>query len=301
MIHLFEQDFVGYAFLCGSLIAILAAIVGYFVVLRGQAFAAHLLAVVGFPGWIGAVLLGISGLIGVVGATLGTGLLVAVLEERIAKRDVDIGMILAFVLGLGVLFMHIHSGDANQAANILFGSILSVTTQDVMVVVVLGLVALAALAALAVLFRPLLFVSVDPEMARARGVPVRLIGVAFLLVLAITVAEAAQVVGILLIFALLIAPPAIARHVLRRPLAVIALAIGLGLAFTWGGLILAVLTPYPVSFYITALAGSSYLIVVNLSHKLRPHAFHEPAHPDREFVDHPGHQHAHPHHHHHHH
>lgn len=294
MLSLFRHSFVEDAFAAGAVIAILAAIIGYFVVLRAQAFAAHVLSVVGFAGATGAAVIGISALPGMIAATLFTAFTVGLLEQRIANRDVEIGMVLSFVLGLGVMFLSIYQNSATEAMSVLFGSLLSVTAHDIILLIVLGLVSLAGLT---FIFRPLLFCSVDPEMAEARGVRVKLISMIFLLLLAITVAEAVQVVGVLLVFALLIAPPAAAQHIVRRPAAVIVLSMLLGLAFTWGGLILAVLTPYPVSFYITALAAVTYLVVVNVSHRIRPHRFHEMPHPDREFVDHTGHQHAHDHHH----
>jgi zinc/manganese transport system permease protein len=152
-----------------------------------------------------------------------------------------------------------------------------------------------SLLGLALMFRPLTFSSIDPETAEARGVPVRFLSIAFMMLLGVTVAEVVQVVGILLMFALLIAPAAIAQHLFRRPAAVILAAALFGVVFTWFGLLLAVWTPYPVSFFIAGGASVSYLIIVGLSHLLHPHHYRPPEHPDREFVDHPQHQHAHPH------
>jgi zinc/manganese transport system permease protein len=297
LISLFHEPFIQMAFLAGSLIAILSAIVGYFVVLRAQAFAAHALSHVGFAGATGAALIGISGLLGMFGFMLGSALAIALLEKKIQGRDVEIGMVLSLALGLGVLFYRLYTNSATEAVNILFGSILSVTREDIILTIVVGL---GTLLALGFLFRPLLFASIDPEVAEARGVPLKLLSIVFLLLLAITVAEAVQVVGILLVFALLIAPAATAQHIVRRPATAILLSVALSLGFTWGGLLLAMVTPYPVSFYISALAAVAYLVGVNLSHVFRPHRFAEPEHPDREHVEHPHHQHAHEHHHHHH-
>jgi zinc/manganese transport system permease protein len=294
MMDLLSQGFIRNAFLAGTLVAVLTAIVGYFVVMRAEAFAAHALSHIGFAGATGATLIGISSLFGMLGFTVAAGVVIGAMEKRLRGRHVEIGMVLAFCLGLGVLFLKLHTRGtrgANQAVAILFGSILSVDPAEIRLIFILGL---AALLALALMFRPLTFSSVDPETAEARGVPVHLVSLAFMVLLAITVAEVVQVVGILLRFALLIAPPAIAQHLFRRPAVVIAASALLGIAFTWLGLLLAIWTPYPVSFYIAGSATLTYLIVIGLSHVLRPHRF-RPAHPDREFVDHPQHQHAHPH------
>jgi zinc/manganese transport system permease protein len=292
MMNLFHQDFIRNAFLAGTLVAVLTTIIGYFVVMRSEAFAAHALSHIGFAGATGAALIGVSSLAGMLGFTMGAAVVIGAMEKRLRGRHVEIGMVLSFSLGLGVLFLHLYTRGATEAVAILFGSILSVRPAQVHWMILLGA---AALLALAVMFRPLTFASIDPETAEARGVPVRVVSLVFMLLLAITVAEVVQVVGILLMFALLIAPPAIAQHLFRRPAAVIAAAAGLGIAFTWFGLLMAVWTPYPVSFYIAGSASASYLLVVAFSHVIRPHRFRPPEHPDREFVDHPHHQHAHPH------
>lgn len=297
MMDLFHQEFIRNAFLAGTLVAVLTAIVGYFVVMRAEAFAAHALSHIGFAGATGAALLGISSLLGMLGFTMAAAVVIGAMENRLRGRHVEIGMVLAFSLGLGVLFLHLYTRGATEAVAILFGSILSVDLSEIHWILILGC---AALLALAFMFRPLTFASIDPETAEARGVPVRAVSLAFMLLLAITVAEVVQVVGILLMFALLIAPPAIAQHLFRRPSVAIAAAAVLGIAFTWFGLLLAIWTPYPVSFYIAGGATMSYLLVVGLSHLIRPHRFRPPEHPDREFVDHPHHQHAHAHGHEHH-
>lgn len=289
---IFQQEFIRNAFLAGALVAVLTAVIGYFVVMRAEAFAAHALSHIGFAGATGAALLGISSLFGMLGFTMGAAVVIGAMEKRLRGRHVEIGMVLAFSLGLGVLFLHRYTRGATEAVAILFGSILSVDTGDIGWILILGS---AALLALAIMFRPLTFASIDPETAEARGVPVRLVSLAFMLLLAITVAEVVQVVGILLMFALLIAPPAIAQHLFRRPATVILAAALFGVGFTWLGLLLAIWTPYPVSFYIAGSATISYLLLVGFSHVIRPHRFRPPEHPDREFVDHPHHQHAHPH------
>jgi zinc/manganese transport system permease protein len=292
MMDLFHQDLVRNAFLAGTVVAVLTAIVGYFVVMRAEAFAAHALSHVGFAGATGAVLIGLSPLAGMLGFTVGAAIVIGTMENRLRDRHVEIGMVLSFSLGLGVFFLHLYTQGATEAVAILFGSILSVRPSQVYWMLLMGGGALVVLCAM---FRPLTFSSIDPETAEARGVPVHALSVVFMVLLAITVAEVVQVVGILLMFALLIAPAAIAQHLFRRPAVVIAAAAVLGIAFTWFGLLMAIFTPYPVSFYIAGSASACYLLVIAFSHLLRPHRFRPPEHPDREFVDHPHHQHAHPH------
>ncbi len=278
-LELLQQQFVENAFVAGTLIAIVSAIVGYFVVLRAQAFAAHALSHVGFAGATLAALLGISGLLGMSGFIAAAALGMGALSKRIRGRDVEIGMILSFALGLGVLFLRLYSDSASETVSVLFGSILSVTYTDIVTTLVFGI---GTLIVLAVIFRPLLFSSIDPEVAEARGVPIKVISILFMFLLAITVAEAIQVVGVLLVFALIVAPAAAAQHLTRKPFSAIIIAIALGLFFTWGGLLLALATPYPVSFYIAALAAITYFFAVRISHWIRPHARMHDDHPGRE-------------------
>jgi len=152
---------------------------------------------------------------------------------------------------------------------VLFGSILSVTQTDIILTLIFGIGTLMVLAAI---FRPLLFSSIDPEVAEARGVPIKLLSIIFMFLLAITVAEAIQVVGVLLVFALIVAPAAAAQHLTRKPFSAIAISVGLGVAFTWGGLLLALATSWPVSFYIAALAAVTYFFAIKFGHLVHPHA-----------------------------
>jgi zinc/manganese transport system permease protein len=287
MLELFQQDFVRNAFIVGTIVAIVTAVMGYFVVLRAQAFAAESLADIGFAGATGAAVLGITSLLGMFFLTLLAALGMGALGERIRGRDVEIGMVLSFSLGLGVLFLSIYAQfgtNATEGVGILFGSILSVTRGDVLVTLVCGILTLLVLA---FLFRPLLFASVDPEIAQTRGVPVRLLSIVFLMLLGITTAETVLVVGVLLVLALLIAPAASAMHLTRRPLASITLSVALGLVFTWGGLILAFVGTgrhFPVSFYITTLAALSYFISIPLGRLRSPRRYRDLPHPSREHI-----------------
>jgi len=277
--ELFQQSFVQNAFMAGTLIAIIAAIVGYFVVLRAQAFAAHALSHVGFAGATLSALLGISGLLGMSGFTVAAALGMGALGKRIRGRDVEIGMILSFALGLGVLFLRLYSNSSSEIVSVLFGSILSVTHTDIVLTLVLGIGTLIVLAAI---FRPLLFSSIDPEVAEARGVPIKALSILFMFLLALTVAESIQVVGVLLIFALIVAPAAAAQHISRKPFSAIAISVAFGVAFTWGGLLFALITSWPVSFYIAVFSAITYFVAIKIGHLLHPHGHARHEHPGHE-------------------
>jgi zinc/manganese transport system permease protein len=284
MFALLRQDYVQNALVAGTFVAVAAGVIGYFVVLRSLAFAGESLSHIGFAGAAGAFLFGISSLAGSCILTLLAALGIGALGERARGRDIETGMVLTFALGLGVLFLGLYAsgGHSNATVAVLFGSILSVTRQAVVTTAIL---CLGVLAALVGLFRPLLFASVDPELAEARGVPVRLLSVLILLLLAVTVAAAIEVVGALLVFALLLAPAATAQRWSRRPLATVALSAALSLAFTWSALFLSFVNLgryLPVSFYISALAALSYLVSYPLSRRGRPRVLRLPRHPDRE-------------------
>lgn len=272
MINLLQHQFVQNAFFAGTIIAVVSAVMGYFVVLRAQAFGAHALSHIGFAGATGAVLLGVSSLTGTFIFTVLAALGMGALGERIRGRDVEVGMILSFALGLGVLFLKIYTSNATEAVGILFGSILSVTPFDLLLSIISGI---GTLLLLLFLFRPLLFASVDPEIAQTRGVPVRALSTIFMLLLAITVSEAILVVGVLLVFALVVAPAATAQHMTKRPLTTIVFSVFFGLFFTWGGLVLSLLLHGPASFFIAGLASVSYLIAIPLVHTISPH-FYKP-------------------------
>jgi zinc/manganese transport system permease protein len=271
MLELFQHQFIQNAFLAGTLITIICAVVGYFVVLRAQAFAAESLSCVGFTGATGAAVFGLSSVVGTFLFTILIALGMGAMGKKIRGRDIEIGMILSFALGLGVLFLKLYTSNATEAVGILFGSILSVTTGDLYLSLFIGTVALLILG---FIFRPLLFASIDPEVAEARGVPVQLLAVIFMVLLGVTIAEAILVVGVLLVFALLISPAATAQHITNKPMAAITTSILLGLGFTWGGLLLGLAFHVPVSFFIAALASCTYLAVVSFAHIISPH-FHK--------------------------
>lgn len=262
MLAFLQYPFIQNAFLAGSLVAVIAGILGYFLVVRGLTFAGHALSSIGFAGAAGAVLLGISPVLGLLVSTLGASLAISILGKEIRERDVAIGVIITFALGLGVLFLSLYHGYAEQAYSILFGTIVGISRSDVGVTAGFSL---GVLAVLVLVGRPLLFSSFDPLMAEARGLPVRLLGSLFLVLVAVSVSIAMQVIGILLVFALLVGPPATAIRLVRHPGSAILLAIILGLVYTWLGIFLAAISSWPVSFYITTLAFGVYLPVRLLS------------------------------------
>jgi zinc/manganese transport system permease protein len=269
---LLHYDFMIHAFEAGTIVAIVAGAIGYFVVLRGSAFAAHALSHIGFAGATGAVVLSLNPIFGLLAFTLGSGVAIGALGNRLRGRDVTIGIVLAWTLGLGVLFISLYRGYATEAYALLFGQILGISSGDVAVTLVAGIVTVVALVAV---YRPLLFASVDEELASARGVPVTALSIGFMAILAVAVTEAVQVVGVLLIFALIVTPAAIAVRFTSRPPGAILIGVLLALAFTWLGLSIAFFSPHPVSFFITSLAFATY-IAVRLSEPIR-HRFQQRA------------------------
>jgi len=256
MMALLRYEFVQNALLSGALIAVVAGFVGPFVVSRNMSFAVHGIAEVGFTGAAGGVLFGIDPVIGLLVGAVLAAVGIGTLGVRLRDRDVAIGSILAFGLGLGVLFLTLYTRYATEAFTILFGTITGVSRGEV---ILLSLLAVLTLAALAAISRPLMFASVDPEVAEARGVPVRALSIAFLLILAVAVAEAVQVVGVLLVLTLLITPAASAQKLAVRPATASLLSVAIAGTVTMAGIVMSLVTPYPASFYVSAVSFGSYL------------------------------------------
>lgn len=255
---MWQYPFMQHAFEAGTVIALVAGIVGYFVVIRRLSFAAHALSHAGFAGAAGAVLVGINPLFGLLLFTSGGGLAMAALGRRAASRDVQIGNVLAFMLGLGVLFISLYKGYATEAYSLLFGEILGISSSNVMLSVITAIIILLAVA---VLYRRLLFSSLDEDVAEARGISILGMNIAFMLLVALAVSIAVELVGVLLIFALMVTPAAIAQRLTRRPWHGIAVSAAVALAATWIGLFVSYYAPYPVSFFIVSLVFSAYLII----------------------------------------
>ncbi len=285
MFSLLASDVFQKALLGGTVAAVMAGVVGYFLVLRVQAFAAESFMDICFAGATGASLLGQPPLVGMIVFSLLSALSLGALGERARGRSVEIGMVLSFALGLGVLFLSIYTrssaSHSNAGVSVLFGSILSVQPADIYRMLACGSAALLALAAV---YRPLLFASIDPTGARARGVPVRGLSVAFLVVLALAAAACTFVLGVLLASALLIAPAAAAVKLSSRPARSLLLSAAIGVSVTWAGLLVSFIGPWhhpPVGFSISALAGLVYAAAAAAGRRGRPRRV-QPVDLDRE-------------------
>jgi zinc/manganese transport system permease protein len=255
MLTMLEYEFMRNAFAASAIVGVVAGAVGYFLVLRGQTFAGHALAHVGFPGATGAALIGLAPFFGLTAFTLAAGIGIGLLGER-AHRDVAIGIVLTLSLGLGLLFLHFYTTNAAQATSVLFGNVLGIGFHTVLV---LAAMAIVTLAALTLIVRPLLFASLQPELAEAKGVNLELVSTLFMVIVAIATAEATQIVGVLLVFALMVAPAATALHLTRGVLAGVIASILIAVAIAWASLVLAYFTDWPTSFFITALGALGYL------------------------------------------
>ncbi len=262
MFDILQYQFIQNAFMAGTCVAIVAAIMGYFLIIRGLTFAGHALPNIGFAGAAGAVLLGIDPVIGLLAFTISAAIAIGVLGKAIRERDIAVGIIMTFALGLGILFLSLYSGYAERVYSILFGQIVGISQENVLST---ALFSFLTLILLFTIFRPLLFSSFDPEVAEARGVPVNLLGMVFLVLVAITVSIAVQIVGALLFFTLLIGPAATTIRIVQRPLWAILLAIILGICYTWLGIFFAANGTWPVSFYIATISFSIYLPIRFLS------------------------------------
>jgi zinc/manganese transport system permease protein len=259
--QLFAYPFMVNALAAGTIVAVMAGVTGWFMVLRRQTFAGHTLSVIAFPGAAAASLAGLPLAAGYFGfCALGALALAGIAGSRrsLSAESAAIGALQALALALGFLFVTLYHGVLNGLDSLLFGTFLGITTQQV---VVLLAVAATAVALVAIAARPLFFASVDAEVARAAGVPVSALGFGFLLVLGLSVAETSQITGALLVFALLVTPAATAHQLTARPALGIALSVALALAVTWLGLALAYFSIYPVGFYVTSLSFGLYVLV----------------------------------------
>ena len=255
-IDVLQSGFMRDAFIGGTLVAIASGLIGYFVVIRRDAFAAHALAHIGFPGATFAVLVGIPLTLGLALFCVAGGLAIGALGKRATNREVSTGTVLAFATGLGVLFASLAAANTSTVTNVLFGNLLAISESQIRI---FALFTVALALALALIGRPLLFASIDPHVAEAKGVAVRALGVAFTVLLALAVTMAIQAVGTLLLFALVVTPAATALALTARPLIVIALGTGIGLASVWLGLVVAVVFNLPPSFCVVTLAFLAWI------------------------------------------
>ncbi len=259
--QLFSFPFMVNALEAGTIVAVMAGVTGLFMVLRQQTFAGHTLSMIAFPGAAAATLAGLPIAVGYFSfCGLGALALAGIAGSRrsYSAESAAIGSLQALALALGFLFVSLYHGVLNGLDSLLFGTFLGITSRQVTVLLAVAVAAVALVAAAA---RPLFFASVDADVARARGVPVRLLGFGFLLVLGLSVAETSQITGALLVFALLVTPAATAHRLTSRPALGIALSVAIALAVTWLGLALAYFSIYPVGFYVTSLSFALYLLV----------------------------------------
>jgi len=260
--QLLSYPFMVNALEAGAMVAVLAAVVGWLMVVRRESFAGHTLSLMSFPGAALAALVGWPLVSGYYVFCVGGALAIAAGAEgsALARRDraqesAATGAVQAGALALGFVFLSIYGGVLEDLETLLFGSFVGVDSGQLLT---LAAVTIAVLAGLALVGRPLLLASVDESVARARGVPVRALSVAFLAILGLAVAATAQITGALLVFALLVAPAASAQQLTARIGAGLALSVAVALAVTWVGLGVSYFTDWPLGFVITTLAFLSY-------------------------------------------
>ena len=248
------------AFRAGTIVAIVAASIGWFMVLRKETFAGHTLSVIGFPGGAGAIWLGVAAIWGYFAFCIAGAVVIASIPRPAPRgyheESAAIGTLQAFALACGFLFAALYGGFANGFKALLFGSFTGVTDEQVLILLLVGGAVLLCVAAIA---RPLLFASIDPDVAEARGVPVRLLSIAFLVMVGVAVAAASQITGSLLVFALLVVPAATAQTLTARPVLGLCASIAAGLAITWLGLGIGYYSAYPFGFWITSIAFGGYV------------------------------------------
>ena len=248
-------------------------------------FTAHAFSEIGFAGAAASILVNVAPIFGLLGGSIAGGLAIAALGRRATNRDTQIGIVLAFSLGLGLLFISLYSGYSTEAYSILFGEILGISSSAVsLTLVACGLI----LCLIGFLYRPLLFASLDEDVAEAKGMPMLFLGTMFMLIVAVSVSFAVQVTGVLLIFSLMVTPAATATYLARRPQRAILISVAIGVAATWSGLFIAYYTPYPVSFFITAEVFGLYILVRVVREIFRYRAPHDMTQRSREVSIEPG-------------
>ncbi|MGI9023441.1 MAG: metal ABC transporter permease [Acidimicrobiales bacterium] len=260
---LWRYPFMRHALVSGSAVAVMGAAVGWFVVLRREAYAAHSLAMVAFPGATTAAYLGVAPVLGYFGmAVAGAGAIAALgpvaASGTYRGHSANVGSVQALALAVGLLFASLYEGSLANVTAFLFGSFLGISATEATALVI---VAVAALAVLALLGRPLLFASVEPAVAAGSGVPVRALNVAFLVLVGVAVAAASQFTGVLLVFSVVVTPPAIAQAVTARPALSLGLSMAVSVSVVWAGLGAAFFTDRPAGFWITTIGFGAYVVV----------------------------------------
>ncbi|CAA0080871.1 High-affinity zinc uptake system membrane protein ZnuB [Mycolicibacterium vanbaalenii] len=256
--QILSSSFMRNAWLGGTIVALAAGLMGYFIIVRNSSFAAHALAHIGLPGATGAVLLGVPAAVGLGVFCVGGALVIGALGKRATDRDVATGTVLAFATGLGLFFNSLATRNSSTLTNVLFGNLLAITTNQLLGF--LGLLVVLT-ACIAFIYRPLLFTSVNSQVAEAKGVPVRGLSIVFMVLLGITVTMAVQAVGTLLLFALVVTPAAAALIVTARPILAMAVSAAIGLVSVWLGLTVSAMFNLPPSFVIVTIACGVWLVV----------------------------------------
>ncbi len=270
------------ALLGGTIVALAAGLIGYFVVIRNTAFAAHALAEIGLPGATGAVLVGLPVAFGLGVFCVGGALVIGALGKRAAERDVATGTVLAMAIGLALLFNSLATKASSTMTNILFGNLLAISHGQL--VTFAGLLILLAVS-IGFIYRPLLFASVNRQVAEAKGVPVRALSIIFMALLGLAVTMAVQAVGTLLLFALIVTPAATAIMLTPRPSIAMLISTIISMVSVSVGLGVSAMFNLPPSFVIVAIACTAWFVVWVANHRVRPSASgsgpdsDHPAHP----------------------
>lgn len=255
--QILSSDFMLQAFVAGIVIALACGMMGYFTIVRHSTFAAHALAHIGLPGATGAVLLGLPVPLGLGAFALGGALVIGGLGKKVSQREIATGTVLAFATGLGLFFARLSSSASQQMQAILFGSILTISTQQIIGFACFDVLLLLIMS---LIYRPLLFSSLDEQVAQARGVPVHALNIIFMAVMAGVITIAVPAVGTLLVFALVITPAATASMLTRSPLSAMVVATSICLVSIWSGLVFSAIFPAPPSFIIVTISTVVWLI-----------------------------------------
>lgn len=264
--QIMTSAFMRNALIGGTIVALAAGLIGYFVIVRNTAFAAHALAHIGLPGATGAVLVGLPVAFGLGVFCIGGALVIGALGRRAADREVATGTVLAMATGLGLFFNSLATRSSSTMTNVLFGNLLAISHEQITMFALL-LVVLAL--SVGFIYRPLLFTSVNAQVADAKGVPVRGLSIAFMVLLGLAVTMAVQAVGTLLLFALVVTPAAAAIMLTPRPGAAIATSTAISLGSVWLGLGLSAMFNAPPSFIIVTLACTVWAVVWAMERGLR--------------------------------
>lgn len=262
--QILTSAFMRNALIGGTLVALAAGLIGYFIVVRNTAFAAHALAHIGFPGATGAVLLGVPVTLGLGVFCIGGALVIGALGKKADDREIATGTVLAAATGLGLFFSSQATKSSSTVTNVLFGNLLAVTHEQLVIFAILVAVLAVTITAI---FRPLLFASVNAEVAEAKGVPVRALSMVFMALLGLAITMAVQAVGTLLLFALVVTPAATAIMLTARPVAAMLVSTLLSLFAVWAGLVLSSIFDLPPSFVIVTIVCVVWLVVWSVAQR----------------------------------